>query len=332
MRRERFHNKLSKSSATLVIAAVIALLMWWWPAGAYSLSGVGSLALTLFVGYMLIETDIVFQLLRVHSRMIASVWLVFAACVASFHTYQPSLIAVACMAVSYHLLFSTYQLPQSSVDTFHSYAFLSLGGIFYPPMLLFVPFYFWYQIIFMRSMSLRTLSAALIGVIAPFWFWAVWMLVHEDMAPIVVWWDNLGFDDFSLSSFLSMWTSEFLYSHIDFFVFSFLGIFTSISYLYSSFDDKIRTRMMLYIYVFQFVVTFLIAMWQPSEVEALLPFLLLNVSVVVAHYFTFRWSWFSVLMFIVSILALITLALVKIYGNVPFISEYLTIFARLIEK
>lgn len=306
--------------------------MWWWPAGEYSHSALISLALTMFVGYMFVETDIVFQLFRERSHMITSVWLVSAACIASLHTFQPHLISVACLVVSYHLLFRTFQETQPTTDTFHCYVLLSLGGTFCPFVLIFVPFFLWYQIVFMRSLSLRTFSAALIGVIAPFWFWMTWMLFHENFLPIISWWDGLTIDNLSLSSFLATWTPQFLYSHIDFIVFSALGIFASISYLYNSFDDKIRTRMMLYIYVFQTVVVVIMSMWQPSQIETLLPLLVVNVSVLIAHYFTFRKSWFSVLIFVVSILAMVTLALVKIYGNVPIISEYLTIFARLIEK
>lgn len=331
MRKERIHNGISKSTATLFVASLAALLMWW-PTGEYSTSAVVSLALASFIGYMLVETDIVFQLLRVRSRMIASVWLFSVACVASVHTYQPSLVAAALLAVSYHLLFRTYQTNDPVVDTFHSYCLLAIASIFYSPVLLLVPFYIWYQLVFLRCLSLRTFCAAMLGVVSPLWFWGMWMLWREDVSPLLSWWTTIRVSDISFAEFLGIWNRQFIVGHADFLLFAALGLWTSVDYLFKSFDDKIRTRMMLYIYVFQFMLILIYAVCRPQQMDQLIPMLLLNASVPLAHYFTFRTSWFSVGLFVLSVLALLVLALVKIYGNVPIISEYLTIFARFIER
>ena len=275
------------------------------PSSAFDYGCLASLVLVLLTGYVLMETNNTFQVLRVRSRMVVSVWLLACACFGEFHDFQPIHATLPCLALSYYLLFRTYQQPQAVTDVFHAFLLLSLGSLAYPPLLLFAPFYLWYLLVFMRSMSLRVFLAAVIGVLTPFWFWGGWLMIQDDFGPLLEWWSRMT--ELESPSY-ALWAGKaFLMQHAAYLLLLALTVWVSVYYLINSFDDKIRTRMMLYIYIFQAVLVVLYSAFlaDPSQVQLLL---LLNLSPLVAHYFTLRQTWVSLIVFLLTLLAFAGLA------------------------
>ena len=312
--------------ATLPVCSLLAVGLWWLPQQAYSHAYAVSLALVALTAYVTLETNNTNLLIRTRSRMMASVWVFGAACYGVLHPFQPTILATFCLAASYYLLFRTYQKQQPVVDTFHSFAMLSLGGIVFPPMLLFAPFYLWYLIVFMRAISFRSFFAALIGLLLPFWFWAGYLLWMEDLTPLLEWTgafnvmriENLREMALQLqTSFLTLQPTDFnvdvdrLISNAPYLLLVILTIWTSVYYLCNSYDDKIRTRMMLYIYVFQSVlIIFMTLLFDSCD---LLPLLLLSCSPLIAHYFTLRNTWVSLMVFILTLMAFIAVAVLTLW-------------------
>ena len=310
--------------ATLPLCSLLSVALWWLPQRGYSHDYAVSLALVALTAYVIVETNNANQLIRIRSRMISSVWLFGAACVGVIHPFQPTILATFCLAVSYYLLFRTYQQSQPVIDTFHTFIMLALGGIVYPPMLLFAPFYLWYLIVFMRALSFRSFFAAFVGLLCPFWFWTGYLLWVEDLTPLVEWsaaFDVLRIENLKVAalqlqtSFLSIQTTgfgvEWLLGNAPFVLLVVLTVWTSVYYLSNSFDDKIRTRMMLYIYVFQSVLVILMALL--FDTNDLFPLLLLSCSPLIAHYFTLRNTWVSLIMFLLTLLAFAAVALLTLW-------------------
>ena len=317
MRKPRLHNKIGRSIFTLPICVLLAIALWWWPRGSSLLDNLLSLLLTLFVAYVLMETNNTNQIIRVRSRMLSSVWLLGMACIGFLHSFQPILLSVLSLSISYYLLFRTYQCTQPVADVFHSFLFLSLGAVVFPPMLYLVPAFLWYLLVFMRTLTFRTLWAAVVGTCLPFWFWMGFLLVKEDLTPLVTWWGSLlgmaNLYDWGNFEWADMQDPDALSHQLPFFFFTFLTLWTSVYYLLNSYDDKIRTRMIFYIYVCQsaLIVAYAILTFRFEEST---PLLLLSFSPLLAHYFTLRTTWGSLVMFVLTILGFAVLALSPFYS------------------
>ena len=284
---------------------LFAVILWFLPSGTYSSGGLVSLVLVLLTAYLSSETDNTYQLLRVRSRMIASVWLFGAACMGVFHSFHPIAVAVFCLAVSYYFLFRTYQQPMPVADVFHAFLLLSLGSIFYAPLLIFVPFYWWYLLVFMRSMSLRVFSASIVGAILPFWFWVGWLLWQEDLSPFEVWWGQMtliGQPNLALYA-----DKAGIIRNMPYLLLLFLSVWTFVYYHLYRYDDKIRSRMMFYIYMFQTVIVITLYFFMPDPMQ-IVPLLLFNATPLLAHYFTLCNTWLCLVAFFLSLLAFLGVA------------------------
>ena len=319
-RRLKLQNRIGQSIVTLPICALLVLILWWLPQGSYSQDYAVALVLTALIAYIITETNNTYMLLRTRSRMIASVWLFASACMGLIHPFLPSTLGTFCLAASYFLLFRTYQQTEPVTDVFHTFVMLSLGGLFFSPIFLFAPFFLWYLIVFMRALTLRTLFASLLGLALPFWFWGGWQLLQGDFSPLLSWWDTLPFHihinvplpettEVSAISLLSMGMKnggELFWLLL----LSLLSLWTGIAYLTHSYDDKIRTRMMLYVYVFQTVLTLFSSVLLSGYFPYFyfLPVLLLNASPLMAHYFTLRNTWTCFVIFIMALLGCFALA------------------------
>ena len=305
MRKLRINNRIGRSSVTPLMCTLLAAGLWWLPSGTYDLGNLVSLLLVLFTGYIVAETNNTYQVLRVRSRMVASTWLFGVACLGALHEFQPIVVAVFCLAVSYYLLFRTYQQINPVADAFHTFLLLSLGSIFYPPVILFVPVYWWYMIVFMRCMSLRVFCATLVGTILPFWFWFGWQLWQENLSPFVAWWEQITiWDHLNVAMYANPSTAIL---HLPYFLLLFLTIWTSVYYLIYRYDDKIQTRMMIYIYMFQTLLVAAFSLFVPEPLQ-MLPLMLLNVVPLLAHYFTLHNSWWCLGLFFLTILAFMVVA------------------------
>lgn len=305
MRRLRIHNKIARSNVTPLVCALLAAGLWWLPSGNYDFGGIISLALFLCTAYIVLEANNVFMILRVRSRMITSVWLFCAASLGMLHAFQPIMLAMFCLAVSYYVLFRTYQQMQPVADVFHAFLMLSLGSVFYPPLLFFVPFYWWYLLVFMRCMSLRVFFASLLGTILPYWFWLGWLLWQEDLSPFVAWWQGISMGNIRNVAMYADRATALL--HIPYFLLLFLSLWMTGYYFIYRYDDKIRTRMMFYIFIFQtlLVILFSLFMAEPMQV---VPLLLLSLAPLLAHYFTLCNTWLSLVLFLLSVLAFLGVA------------------------
>ena len=89
-----------------------------------------------------------------------------------------------------------------------------------------------------------------------------------------------------------------------------LSVIGIVHYLRSYYNDKIRTRMYLYIYVMQTVASWLLMMCIPDLYHLVYPVFLLAASTMIAHFFALTGTIVSNLLFclcLVLIIALFTL-------------------------
>ena len=309
MRKERLQNHVSTSTLTLPVCGVLAALLWWAGlGGTFRLDNLWTLLLCLLVSYLLTETNNHYTLLRIRSRMVASCWLAMAGCAGLLLPHLPfqPMAAALCLASSYYMLFTTYQEHQPVGGAFHALLLLSVGSVFVPQLLYLVPFYLWHIVAFLRAMSFRVLWASFIGVLAPYWCWVAWYLVSvelmgQDCPSPFGHLSLLGrLQPFSVDNYTALSVQQVSVWGLT----TVLALLGSVHYLSTSYNDKIKVRMLLYIYTFQTFVIWLLMLLQPQLSEVLMPVLMVSSCPLIAHYFALTHSIFTNLLFLLALLAL----------------------------
>lgn len=298
-KRNRFQNQVAESPVTLPVCAALATILWWWPQQAFTPDNIIGWALCAFTAYINMETNGIQHIIRIRTRMMACIWLILASCLTFMHSLGSPSICAVCMAMSYYLLFRCYQLYDATVWIFHSFVFLGIGSLFSPVMLPMGVLFYVYLIGFLRALTWRGFWASILGIALPYWCWATWCFFMEKIDPLF---------DFMTMHFI--WHSVSWLGIINLplawmvsagliFLLGLVGVF---HYLNTKYNDKIRVRMILYIYCIQTVLLFLYLLLQPQEFETTVSLLLVSACPLIAHYFSLTKSWLSNAFFIISLL------------------------------
>lgn len=170
--KRRLQNRIAESTATLPTAAVAATLLWWLPQGGYSPSYLLGWAAAALTACILAETAIAERLLRVRSHLIPALYLLLIAAAGNLHALQPSTAATPCIAATLYCLLRSVDSQRPQLHTFHAHFFLAIASLAAPSLLLLAPLLVICQALYLRTLSARTLRAALIGLVLPYAFWA----------------------------------------------------------------------------------------------------------------------------------------------------------------
>ena len=233
----RLQNNVSESRMTLPAAAIYATLVWmagglvsdglWMQFGCFAAST-----------YLMVELNNANALIRVYSRMVSCAFIALS-CAAAFLFTSAGGAAMELFAIAaYAALFRSYQDRQAAGLTFYAFMSISTGSLFYAEMLYFAPVLWLLMAAFVRSASLRTVAASVLGLCLPYWLAAA-IALYTGHLPMLA--DHLGqlaatgpLCDFSLLSANQVATMAFVMA---------MAATGIIHYRRQSINDKIRTRM-----------------------------------------------------------------------------------------
>ena len=290
---------MAGSELTLPFCTIVAVAMWWLPQRAFSLQHVLGLVLCLLTTYIVMETNARQHIIRIRTRMMSCVWLVLAASLSFMHPLEEPIIAAAFMCAGYYLLFRCYQRHRPQAIAFHAFLMLGLGSFWAPVMLpMAIPF-FLYLAIFLRSLTRKAFWAGVLGIIVPYWCYAVWCFVMKDMESFVRRLTDMV--QFEMPSLEAVRSLPFVWQ-VSAAVVALLSIISILHYLRTNYDDKIRVRMILYIYVSQTLLLMAFLVLQPAYYPTTMALLVASASPLIAHYFSLTRSWLSAIFFLLSIL------------------------------
>ena len=305
MRKNRFQNKVATSGYTLPVAALLSTLLWC-AEGVFTSAMLGGWLLCGLTAYLWMETGNANSLVRVRSLLTPATYVAMMGAAYSLHAWQPATVAACAMLASYNLLFRSYQRTDAVSPLFHSFLCLSIGSLFFPQLLFFVPFYLCYAAIYFRSLTWRTFWAAVVGVLLPYWFVAGYELYAGDVGRFVAHFaDLVDFQRLQVES----------YQHLNGFQLGFaiwvilLSLVAAVHCARTSFNDKIRTRMLLRFLMVQELLILAFMALQPARFTVLFALLLMNSAPLLAHYFALTGSRFSNSLFVISLFILCALAL-----------------------
>ena len=311
IRHRRFQNQIAESVFTLPVFIILSLLFCWGKELTVDFNSAMGLALTLLVAYVLAETNNTQQLIRIRTRMMASVLLLLSTSFTFFHSAVAPLYCALALSVSLFLLFRCYQMPNAVNGVFHSFLVLSLGSLCWIPMLCFIPFYYIYMATFLRCLSWRTFMSGIIGVIFPYWLWFGYAFWTNDFSAMQSHFGTIAQMDI-VPLFLSESNMPVPRPYvISWLVVSFFALWSLVYYLRYNYNDKIRVRMMLYIYVCQTQFLFFSILLVPQYFVFLMALYSATVSSLIAHYFSLTRSRFSNFLFILFLLSCIAMLLIN---------------------
>ncbi len=311
MRRKRFQNKVAASGVTLPAAAVLATLSWWvhGEADSHLLGGWLLCAVTTAI---VAETNNAYSLIRIRTRLTSVVFLLGLAVMPWVHPFGNAGVAMACVAGSLYFLFRTYQLTEPVGDTFRAHLLLGIGSLLFPPLPVLVPFYLLCMGFYLRSLGLRAFVAALLALVLPYWFWAAGCLYLEDFGPLTA-----HFETFALPTWqdVAALTTLPLQQKLVWGCTTLFTLVSTVYYLRTYYNDKIRTRMFCYILICQFFVLEVLLCLQPQYFVEWLALLHLTGSFLTSHYFAVTRSRLTNLLFILTLFIWVALAALSLYGS-----------------
>ena len=310
MVKKRFQNKIAGSDFTFPFCAVVAAILWWLPECTFSLSAALGMVVCGLATYIVMETNNRMLIIRMRTRMMSCVWMVLAASLPFMHPLGNPIVAATLLCASYFMLFRCYEQHRPQANTFHAFLLLSIGSFFAPVMLLLaIPFYI-YLVGFLRSLTKKAFWAGILGIVAPFWCYAIWSFLTKDLQGFVQ--HLVGMAQFEMPCLGALTALPFSVQ-VSIGVVALLSIVSIIHYLRYNYDDKIRVRMYLYIYVSQTFLLLAFLLLQPAHYETTMALLVASASPLIAHYLALSRSIFCSIFFVLSLLLIVAMATLNLW-------------------
>lgn len=301
-------NKVAESRLTLPVSVALFIVVRLFQGVGVSFTAAAAALLCLCTAAVMLETNVALQILRVRSRLGESLWLLLAAAMPFLYGLGAPAVCAFCLAAGMGLLLCCYQNRNAVLLVFHSFLFLGAGSLLSPVMIPLALLFYFCLAFLMRAFSWKGLWAGIVGLLTPYWCWMAWeacvgdvMRVADHVLALWLWvldWDGLSL--LPAVRLLPVWC-----------LLVFFGLTGIIHYMRKRYDDKIRTRMMLYVYVCVTVFLYVAFLLLPGQRMELLAMMAVSTSPLMAHYWAMtrgRVGWIVLMVSLVGWLAVLALA------------------------
>ena len=308
MGRRWLQNKVAESRLTLPVSVALFIVVRLFQGVGVSFAAAAAALLCLCTAAVMLETNVALQILRVRSRLGESLWLLLAAAMPFLYGLDAPAVCVFCLAAGMGLLLCCYQNRNAVLLVFHSFLFLGAGSLLSPVMIPLALLFYFCLAFLMRAFSWKGLWAGIVGLLTPYWCWVAWeacvgdvMRVADHVLALWLWvldWDGLSL--LPAVRLLPVW-----------WLLVFFGLTGIIHYMRKRYDDKIRTRRMLYVYVCVTVFLHVAFLLLPGQRMELLAMMAVSTSPLMAHYWAMtrgRVGWIVLMVSLVGWLAVLALA------------------------
>lgn len=283
---------------TLPVVILICLLLW--GSTFQEWNELISLGVTIIIGYVFIETNTTFNLIRTRTSMPVCLYWLIATALFFLHPFEWTNLVPLVFILATYQLFHSYESVSSSPFIFHSFLFIGLGSIAFPQLLYMVPM-LWGSMIPFRAISIKSFLASIIGLMTPYWFIFGYALYFNEMHILLM----------PLREAAHLYPID--YSHLTLpeiaswgFI-TLLLIISGFHYWQISYMDKTRTRIYhSYLAIAGFWAT-LLSILQPVHLCEWLSIQLICTAFLCGHLFSLTRNRFSGIFFIVTFVLYILL-------------------------
>lgn len=295
-------NNIVSGTLTLPIMALVTLALWILPDPADWQLWAG-LAVTGLSAYLIMELNNRNALLRIRSRLMSTTFLYLMLVCPALHRWDSGALAVPCLVLSYFMLFASYQKARGEGYVFHAFLFLSLASIKFPPMLVLAIASYFCMIFQLRNFTWRTFLAGLLGAMVPYWFYAAIAIWENQLDTAFLYlepWLSLPQPDYSQLS-LPQWITAG--------TMAFLAIMALVHFFHTAYNDKIRTRMLIYVITTMEFIIMAGLLLVPKYFDEQMRLFIANSSTLIAHHYAlgkgrFFNAWFYLILMLLGALGI----------------------------
>lgn len=298
MNLNRFQIQVATGRFTLPVVILVCLLLWGLTFQTWSDGG--SLAISAIIGYLMIEINTAFTLIRTRTTLPVCIYWFMATALFFLHPCRWEDLVPLAFILSMSQLFRSFESNSPATAIFHAFFFISLGSLAFPQFLYLVPL-FWISMVPFRSISGKSLVASILGILTPYWFLFGYAFYFDELsfflAPLeeAIHFYPIHYGTLTLPEILS-WG-----------VITLLLAISGFHYVTVSYLDKTRTRIF---HTFLAIAGLWITIWmvlQPVHLHILMPIQLICTAFLSGHLFTLTRNRFSGILFIVTFVVFILL-------------------------
>lgn len=282
---------------TLPVVIVYGIAIWlaggllkeqWWPQFAcFALST-----------YLMVELNNSNALIRIYSRMVSCTYIVLSSAGCFMFASIDEAVAGTLFIAACLTLFRCYQDRTTTGLTFYTFLFLSLASLFYVQTIILIPVVWVLMIFYVQSMSWRNLLASIIGAVTPYWLIAPYFVYTKDphtplahfaaLADITQPFDYTALTTGQTATFALVMTAAIT------------GI---IHYMRTSYNDKIRIRMIYNCFILMTLLSAAALVAQPRHYDMLMRIIIINASPLAAHFIALTRTRLTNIAFIIMVAA-----------------------------
>jgi len=271
---------------------------------------ISSVVLIVLQAFFLTEVINRQNVLKESSHLPALMYVVLMSCFPEQLSFNPLLIANFFIIVFLNSLFNFYKSAEIAFDAFDAGLFIGMATLFYWPSIFLFPL-IWSALIVLRTFVWREWIASVIGILLPFFYFAV----------LLYWYDQLSVNSIVsiLAPFYSVqFSTEFNATYIILFVI--LAALAIASIIKFSQDlntyAKLKTRKFLALFVWFFLFAAFSYLVSSKKTMISLSFLAIPLSVIMSNYFL------SVKKQLLAEVIFIILLVAVIYNQVQYFLQY----------
>lgn len=306
-----FRKNVTTTRATLLIAVVLSVVvlaikdMF----GHVEWSACPFLALST---YLMLELNTRHSLMRARSTMVSSTFLTLTLMTFLSELSIKQAAVTSLFILSLVIIFYAYHQHRAQMQLSFAFAVISIGSLFYVEILYFIPIYLITLMVYVLRLNLKGFSAVIVALLFPYWIALPFKLYDRNLDDCVAHFMPLA----DISSSMS-YDAITLGTAICYFFLFVLYIVGMTHFIMFSFKEKIQTRQYFNLFSVLSLCLFVAIAVLPGIREWAMPWLIVVVSPLVAHLFTFSDSRIANYTFIVT---LVIVALM-IAGDI-FIAEW----------
>lgn len=300
----RLQTEVATGRFTLPVVILVCLLLWTFTFGEWS--EWMSFGVAAIVGYLMIEANTAFTLIRTRTSLpVCIYWFLHSILLFLHSSGWEVLVPLAFILATFHF-FRSYESPAPPFPVFHTFLFISLGSLVFPPFFCLAPLYFFAMMPF-RALNAKSFWASLIGCITPYWFLFGYAFCFDNMPLFLEPLQAMG--HFHLFEFGQVSMSEAL----SWGVVTVSLIISCVHYWQVSYMDKTRTRICFSFMALTGLLASLFCILQPPYAHGWMQIQLIPTAFLMGHLFSLTRNRFSGILFIVTFVAYISLMLFNLW-------------------
>ena len=167
MNLNRFQIQVATGRFTLPVVILMCLLLWGTTFQEWS--NLMTLIIISFIGYLMIEANTTFTLIRTRSTLPVCIYGWLASSLLFLHPFTWSNWVPLVFILSVYQLFRSYESPSPTYPIYHAFLLIGLGSLALPQFMVFA-LLLWGSMIPFRAMNGKSFLASLIGLVTPYWF------------------------------------------------------------------------------------------------------------------------------------------------------------------